>query len=300
MDMFELRREPKQTDLMRHAAWERQQRAILTLHEAQSRTSMRLTASHFTAAHLMGIPTPKQPKSTDVYVCVKQGQSRLRVHNLQCRTWNNTDSTGNTIEIAGILCSSPEATFAQLSRELLLEDAIVLGDALVCRDEMLRRTSKRKINQYLRDCLPFRHQHNCLQASSLIRENTDSPAETRLRLTLLKYGFPEPKVNYRLDINNAHYFLDMAYPEYRIGIEFNGQHHHYQIAEDLDRLNIIQSRGWHVFAVERNNIGTRSLDLRFCNYLNQAFREAGKHHSEYLSCPMPLSQLCDLRRAHTN
>ena len=35
----------------------------------------------------------------------------------------------------------------------------------------------------------------CIRALTQIRENTDSPAETHLRLLLKRYGFPEPIIN---------------------------------------------------------------------------------------------------------
>ena len=44
------------------------------------------------------------------------------------------------------------------------------------------------------------------QALTQIRENTDSPAETHLRLPLKRYGFPEPIINVPVEAtgNAAH------------------------------------------------------------------------------------------------
>lgn len=297
-NMFEFTNEPSLDDLMLHAAWDRQRRTLKTFLELQSHTRKTLTASHFTAAHLMGIPTPEFPRAIKLYACVKQAESRFRMHGVQFRTWNNTDTTGNTIEVAGILCSSPEATFAQLSRELTLEELIILGDSIVCRNPQLRRGSKQAISRYLRDCQPFRGHRSCLKALSQVRENTDSPAETKLRIMLRRYGFPDPEINHQLETSQSHYFLDMAYPEYKIGIEFNGQHHHQQIAHDWDRSNMIQSHGWKIFTVENENLGTTGLNTRFCDQLQSAIHQAGYHKFTRLNRPITLESLCDLRHGN--
>ncbi|WEV72308.1 hypothetical protein [Bifidobacterium sp. ESL0790] len=294
--MFEIIREPDTEKLMRHAAWERQQRAIHAFLKVQRRTKKQLTASHFTAAALMGVATTKE--DSGIYVSVKQHESRYRMKGVRFKTWNNADTTGDAIEIAGILCSSPEATFAQLSREISFEDAIILGDSLVCRDSMLRRTNKKSIENYLRDCLPFQNRNKCLRALSRVRENTDSPAETKMRIMLCRYGFPEPEINYRINLRSSYYLLDMAYPEYQIGIEFNGQHHHHQIAEDWERFNTLQSLGWQIFTAEKDNLGSPALDLRFCDDLERAYRRAGDTGFSHLERPMSMLQLCD--RKHQN
>lgn len=284
---------------MLHEAWSRQRHTLQAFLEAQNRTRKTLTASHFTAAHLMGIPTPEHPRNTALYACVKQGSSRFRMKGVRFRTWNNADMTGNAIEVANILCSSPEATFAQLSRELNLEELIILGDSIVCRNPQLRRSSKRSIGRYLRDCQPFRGHHACLKALTQIRENTDSPAETKLRLMLRRYGFPNPCINYQIKTGKSYCFLDMAYPKYRIGIEFNGRHHYRQIAQDWDRSNTVQSHGWKILTVGTENLGTTMLNIRFCNQLEGAIRQSGNRTFSHLTRPITLDSLCDLRRKNS-
>ena len=65
------------------------------------------------------------------------------------------------------------------------------------------------------------------RALRLMRENTDSSQETRSRIVLLRYGLPCPEVNYAIRLKGySHvFFADMAYPDLKIIIEYDGRHH---------------------------------------------------------------------------
>lgn len=71
----------------------------------------------------------------------------------------------------------------------------------------------------------------CRKALPLMAQGTDSVAETMLRLILIRYGLPIPCVNYQLVLRDGSLvFLDLAYPEAKIDIEYDGRHHRYQWA----------------------------------------------------------------------
>ena len=109
---------------------------------------------------------------------------RTRAKDIIPRVWPNTDASGATIEVHGLLCTSPEALFAQMAKELSLEDLIEFGDSLVCRDPARRRTTLAELRKFIHSCDSFQGQKQCIRALTQIRENTDSPAETHLRLLL--------------------------------------------------------------------------------------------------------------------
>ena len=131
---------------------------------------------------------------------------RTRAKDIIPRVWPNTDASGATIEVHGLLCTSPEALFAQTTEELSLEDLIEFGDSLVCRDPARRRTTLAELRKFIHSCDSFQGQKQCIRALTQIRENTDSPAETHLRLLLKRYGFPEPIINVPVEAtgNAAH------------------------------------------------------------------------------------------------
>src|SRR5689334_15396522 len=55
----------------------------------------------------------------------------------------------------------------------------------------------------------------------LARPAAESPMETRIRLAIVLEGLPEPQ----LQVPVGPYRLDMAYPELRLGIEYDGREH---------------------------------------------------------------------------
>lgn len=86
-----------------------------------------------------------------------------------------------------------------------------------------------------------------------------SRAETWLRLTVIDAGLPEPEVNY--DVVDGGRWLgqvDLAYPELRIAIECEGQHHltdPLQWAEDIARMDRLVEAGWRVIRVTTSQDG---------------------------------------------
>ena len=110
------------------------------------------------------------------------------------------------------------------------------------RDGRLRRTTIEELTAYLDSAREFteavfeetgrrpnmfRGYANCRRALRVIQEGTDSSMETRTRLVPLKYGIDAPCVNYKIGVKrlNRAVYLDLAYPEYKICIEFDGGHH---------------------------------------------------------------------------
>ncbi|MFI5846027.1 DUF559 domain-containing protein [Catenuloplanes sp. NPDC051500] len=75
-----------------------------------------------------------------------------------------------------------------------------------------------------------------------------SPMETRLRLIIVDGGLPRPVAQHRIR-DAADLFIgdvDLAYPELRIAIEYEGDHHREQATfrKDIVRFNRLQAVGW--------------------------------------------------------
>lgn len=302
--MFEINEEPPRSDIMRHNAWESQRDALqvcATALAATSRDPNTITFSHYTAAQLLGVPIPIGARfdANKAYVTFKTTR-RTRAKDIIPRVWPNTDASGATIEVHGLLCTSPEALFAQMAKELSLEDLIEFGDSLVCRDPARRRTTLAELRKFIHSCDSFRGQKQCIRALTQIRENTDSPAETHLRLLLKRYGFPEPIINVPVEATgNAAHFIDLAYPKYGIGIEYNGGHHRDQITQDWIRQNSIQSTEWKIFVVDREILATPLNLAMFLACLEQALVSAGAKRFRRRRQPLSVRELCDGRRNHS-
>lgn len=62
-------------------------------------------------------------------------------------------------------------------------------------------------------------------ALQFMREGTDSSQESRCRIALIRNGLPCPQVNWKVRLNNGKIvLLDMAYPDIKVAIEYDGRH----------------------------------------------------------------------------
>lgn len=107
-------------------------------------------------------------------------------------------------------------------------------------------------------------------AVDTVRPGTDSPRETDTRLTLLEAGLPEPVIGYRI-LNSRGALVatpDLAYPEQRVAIEYEGAVHREaeQFAYDIRRRELIEDERWALVRVisehlssprERANLASR-------------------------------------------
>lgn len=78
-----------------------------------------------------------------------------------------------------------------------------------------------------------------------------SPMETRLRLILVLRGLPRPEAQYPVldDRRRRAVWLDLAYPEHRIGIEYEGADHTRpeRVLRDAGRYTWLVDEGWRMY-----------------------------------------------------
>ncbi len=91
-------------------------------------------------------------------------------------------------------------------------------------------------------------------AASLVRRRVDSPMETRLRLLIVLAGLPEPEVNVEIRAVDGRllYRIDLSYPQFRLGIEYDGRHHaenDAQWAGDITRREALDGLAWRLVVV---------------------------------------------------
>lgn len=97
-----------------------------------------------------------------------------------------------------------------------------------------------------------------------LSEGSRSPMETitymNLSLPVSRggRGFRKFQLNYRIDLDNySRYFIaDMCWPEKKIIVEYQGQHHHKpeQRERDLERRRLLESEGYHIIEVWSEDI----------------------------------------------
>lgn len=91
---------------------------------------------------------------------------------------------------------------------------------------------------------------------ALVDGGADSPPETRLRLFLIRRGFPAPVTQHPVfnEYGVLHGHLDLAWPKWRVGIEYDGEWHRkkrLQRSNDIVRYEGYDECGWDVLQVDK-------------------------------------------------
>jgi len=214
--------------------------------------------SHRTAASLHGLPLPPaQHHALDVVVIGAQGLPRSR--GVRGR---HADAATTVGIVRGLRVVSAVDTWLQLAAQFGMRDLVKIGDALVRRQHPLATMTELELA--VSRHRGRRGQSALVAAFALVRPDTDSAAETELRLDLVAFGLPHPVVNLGIhDASGRRIAIgDLAYPAYRVLVEYDGAHHREdpdQYARDVDRLDDLAHAGWRVIRFNRSHRGIRRV-----------------------------------------
>jgi hypothetical protein len=171
---------------------------------------------------------------------------------------------GEVAVVDGVNVTTRERTWLDLAAHLAVDDLVVIADHLVrlprpafegrteqyCTQAQLQATIDRHPGK--------RGVRKARAALALSRVGADSPPETRLRLALLYAELPEPAVNAAVidELGNSHHQPDLSYPEYRVGIEYEGSVHSdaEQVARDISRAERAHALGWTEVRISRRHM----------------------------------------------
>ena len=162
------------------------------------------------------------------------------------------------VRSGGLLLSAPATTFAQLG-SWSLPDLVALGDFLcrVWRPGFGRpgvgRTPYTTVDELRATVASTRWQRvrRLRDAVDLVREDSWSPRESRLRMTLVLAGLPEPLLNQDVYDDHGRFLgcVDLAYPHLKVAIEYQSVLHHSRYAADVERIAALRAAGWTVIEV---------------------------------------------------
>lgn len=198
----------------------------------------------YSAAALLGAACAPRGASAEVIVDGSQrGHPGLRVVRAEI-------AHPDRCLVRGCRVTSPERTAWDLVRRLDLVEGVVVLDALgglripgTSPLTWADLRARREREPGARGCRRLE------QALSLADPRAESPMETRLRLLLVRAGLPAPEVQYEL--LDEHGFavarFDLAYPDLRLAIEYDGRGHlsrEYSF-DDRWRDGTTADAGWH-------------------------------------------------------
>lgn len=194
--------------------------------------------SHETAAQLLGLPLPchdARPLHVTVPPHVARGRRRLI-------TWHATALALRPITVSGLHVTDGVTTWLQLGDRLDLPELVAVADCLLRRGmctslptaENLRGARALRVSKELAD------------------PRSRSPQESILRVQIHLAGLPSPQVNFDvIDLGEWIGCGDLVWPEYRLYVEYDGQHHANpkQRHQDAQTRNRLGQLGWTVRVV---------------------------------------------------
>lgn len=195
-------------------------------------------ACNETAAWLHGLTVfaPGDRHLLEPHLVVPHASTRVEREDVRCRqAIIDSEDIG---EADGVLLTNPVRTASDLLRRMYRPYAMAAADAfahagLITRDELMAYVAKRK---------GYRGIVQARALARLVEPKTQSPGESWQRLRIHDAGFPPPESQFEVtdDFGRA-YFLDHAYPELLIGVEFDGKEFH---TDERHRLHDRERRSY--------------------------------------------------------
>lgn len=259
-------------DELRHPSWAKPFHALrafaepTTVVELASAYSSKMKPeqyfSHATAGvlHEMWLPGAIEGR-LEVHVAVPPGFRQPRGRNVRGHLL--IARPGPLVQQEGLRLARPEEAWCQLATVLGLEDLIVAGESLLAkgrRDRLQLRVLQHAVSAGDRP-----RQAMLNRALPELREGVRSPKETELRRLIVAAGLPEPEINQ--DIYDALGAWvaesDLVYPRWMIAIEYEGGGHFRSEAQqrkDVHRYELLQSLGWRVIRVTKDDLRLRRAE----------------------------------------
>ena len=214
----------------------------LRSHAAYRYVEGRGVLSGYSAAEMLGASCG--PRNAPAEVTVPRGKQRdhpgLLVH-------RDGLAPGEMRAVGTLRTTSPIRTAYDLGRRGDLVERVVAVDALARKHgfapdlllNFLVHFPRARGNDAIPDVLTYADRRS------------GSPMETRLRLLLLFAGLPRPAVQWVVQDEQARraVWLDLAYPEHKIGIEYDGEEHTTpeRVLRDIGRGTDLVDKGWRLY-----------------------------------------------------
>jgi very-short-patch-repair endonuclease len=197
--------------------------------------------SHVTAAALWGLAIPLQPEDPRVHLTVATGSA---VRGRSDRFIHRSPLTaGEVTTRLDLRLTTPERTWRDLAAVLAPAALLAVTDQLLgfwctlaALEAQLALRPTGRGSARARAVLP------------VADRKADSPMESVLRWLLHAAGVPRPDLQYAIRTVAGEFHADLAWPEMKVLVEFDGDVHRDRrvFVEDLRRQNALVAAGWTV------------------------------------------------------
>jgi len=199
--------------------------------------------SHLTAAHLLGLPTPR-PWVPAEPLDVMRPTDRPRLKRRGVRSHRGLE-TRHLLAVDGLRVTDPLDTWTDLADTLTTTDLVVVGDALLGPSWRLRP----KDLERQADDQSGRGVRRLRRAADLVRVGSASPWESRARVRFHEWGLPAPELNVDLYAACGRWLArpDFVWREQRVVGEYDGDQHRTDRSAwqyERERRAGLEDEGW--------------------------------------------------------
>lgn len=218
--------------------------------------------SHRSAANLHGLPLRGTPSKLEV--TVERSATVIK------RPWVKCRQAGaiKLLTMATFQFTTIGQTLLDLAGQIGFLELVQCFDAVLGRWHGPPQLTPVELSNLITGTRRYPGRRLAIEALHRARPGVDSPQETRLRLSLVDAGLPEPEVCVSVENPSTGYcyLLDMAYRREKVAVEYDGDHHRDdedQYNRDIARLQTLQQLGWIVIRVTRRSDMSRvAYDVR--------------------------------------
>lgn len=209
--------------------------------------------SHLTAARILNAPVPTYAEHDEILdVTVPAPEPAPHARGLRGHSRALLDS--EVVTVRGLRITSPARTWCDLASMLSLSDLVAVGDFLVAWRSPL--VGIVELDGFVRLRGGQRGARRARRALELLDARAESAPESRLRVILVEAGLPVPEVNYPVRVGGRDYRVDLAYPDLKVAIEYQGDYHRDRVQwrRDMTRRSHLESDDWAMIEVNADDV----------------------------------------------
>ncbi|MFC5222805.1 hypothetical protein [Bifidobacterium leontopitheci] len=283
---------------------EAQAQEYARFHDLSRRTGLPLVASHVSALKLLGIEVPERFRAgfdaAAMHVAVGSNAQRRALKGVRLHVVDEAllmEETSAAAADFGVV--SPELALAQMASVLDLYELVILGDCMMRRGAQ-KHTTKEAVIAFVAYHGGFPGRAKLIAAIPLMREDTDSSYETKLRLLAACRGLGSGDVNREIVSRGRSWHGDVVYEELRVILEYDGMFHMTDARQgehDKEKRGGWRSDGWEVMEVTKGRLRTPESRDALADDIARLFSKALDTSVRALPC-IPVEKLADCRRQY--
>ncbi|MBX0299724.1 DUF559 domain-containing protein [Cryobacterium sp. 1639] len=204
--------------------------------------------THTTAALLLGLPVPTRlARLRPLHVGIPAPASAMDARDIVGHSLRVDPD--DLVDRGPLRLTGPARTWLDLAALLTLAELVAVGDYLLYWESPIVTLGElaHAVERY-----PSRSGLTRARAAlPLLRTRSESPRESVLRVIIVLAGLPEPECNYRAFDPQGRFLGrgDLAYPEYKLFVEYQGDQHRTDRAQwrsDIRRIGRLEDHGWQL------------------------------------------------------